>query len=92
MLAGTWSLDEADGSVLVGISAVTTMLFLFATAVCVFTHVVMATKVDADMLFGSMAVYLQVGIIIALLLLFMHTICRQPHRPSTRWTSNGAWV
>lgn len=72
MLAANWFYEQ--GSVLAQVSAIATMLFLLLTSLAVLVHVIMAQRVDADLIYGSIAVYLLVGIIVALGFLFLHNM------------------
>jgi hypothetical protein len=72
MLAVNWFYEP--GSVLAQLSAIATMLFLLLTTLVVLVHVILAQRVNADMIFGSVAVYLLVGIIVALCFLFLHNM------------------
>ena len=70
MLAANWFYEQ--GSVLAQLAAIATMLFLLVTALAVLVHVIQAQRVNANMIYGSVAVYLLVGIIVALCFLFLH--------------------
>ena len=72
LLVATWSLESDSQSVLSKLSAISTMAFLCITLATVFIHVIVAHKIDANMIFGSVAAYLLVGIIVALMLLYLH--------------------
>lgn len=72
MLAANWFYES--GSVLAQLSAIASMLFLLLTTLTVLVHVIQAQRVNADMIYGSVAVYLLVGIIIALCFLFLHNM------------------
>jgi hypothetical protein len=72
MLVATWALENDTQPVLSGLSAIATMAYLCVTLATVFIHVIIAQRVDANMIFGSVAVYLLMGIIMALMLLFLH--------------------
>lgn len=72
MLACTWLLDNDYQSALSKLSAILTMAYLCVTLGAAFVHVIVAREVDANMIFGSVAVYLLVGIIVALILLYLH--------------------
>jgi hypothetical protein len=72
MLLGTWALESDAQSVLSKLSAILTMAYLVVTLATVFIHVIVAQKIDANMIFDSVAVYLLVGIIVALMLLYLH--------------------
>jgi hypothetical protein len=72
MLATNWVSEQ--GSALAQYSAVATMLFLLVTTLAVLMHVIQAQRVNADMIYGSVAVYLLVGIIVALCFLFLHNM------------------
>ncbi|MFC1689444.1 potassium channel family protein [Pseudomonadota bacterium] len=72
MLAANWFYEQ--GSILADFAAIATMLFLLLTTLSVLVHVIQAKRVNADMIYGSVAVYLLVGIIIALCFLFLHNM------------------
>ena len=72
MLISIWVLESDYQSALSKLSAILTMAFLCVTLAAVFTHVILAREIDANMIFGSVAVYLLVGIIVALILLYLH--------------------
>ena len=72
MLAANWF--NQQGSFSEQLAAIATMAFLSVTAIAVLVHVIRAQRVNADLIYGSVAVYLLVGIIIALCFLFLHNM------------------
>ena len=72
LLVAAWALESDSQSVISKLSAIATMAFLCVTLATVFIHVIVAQKIDANMIFGSVAAYLLVGIIVALMLLYLH--------------------
>ena len=74
ILISTWVYENDYQSMLSRLSAISTMAYLCVILGAVFTHVIVAREIDANMIFGSVAVYLLVGIIVALLLLYLHNI------------------
>ena len=72
MLVSNWTLGNDYNTVLVKVSAILTMAYLCVTLGAVLAHVIVAREIDANMIFGSIAVYLLVGIIVALVLLYLH--------------------
>lgn len=72
MLAATWALESGSQSFLSKLSMILTMAYFCVTLMTVFVHVIVAQKIDANMIFGSVAVYLLMGIIVALMLLYLH--------------------
>lgn len=95
ILIGTWGFVEVPGQLANKMAAIGTLLFLLVTNIAVLTHVIVARRITADMIFGSVAVYLLVGINIALLLMFIHYLAPgsvldtlNPSDPWTREVSN----
>jgi hypothetical protein len=72
MLAANWFYPQ--GTVMGQIAAIATMLFLIITMLALLVHVIQAKRVNANVIYGSIAVYLLVGIIVALCFLFLHNL------------------
>jgi hypothetical protein len=62
----TWLVEPLEFRTLSLFSTATTMLFFVITAVTVFVHVLTRQRVTADVIYGSVAAYLLVGMIAAL--------------------------
>lgn len=72
MLAANWFYQQ--GSFSEQLAAIATMAFLLVTTLAVLVHVIRAQRVNANLIYGSVAVYLLVGMIIALCYLFLHNM------------------
>jgi hypothetical protein len=68
LIAGNWLLDPADIPLWARATAVVTMLFMGTTTIVIFASVIRAKKVTTDIIFGAVAVYLLVAVIVANLL------------------------
>ena len=68
LIAGNWLFDPADIALWARATAVVTMLFMGTTTVAIFASIISAKKVTTDVIFGAVAVYLLVAVIVANLL------------------------
>lgn len=73
-LAVNWIAYSKPDSVLEGIALLAAILFFSITLVAVFRHIVTSRRVTADVIFGSIAVYLLFGIVLALAYAVVNTL------------------
>jgi voltage-gated potassium channel len=66
LIISTWLMEPTQYRALSGLSTAVTMLFFLITAISVFAHIVTRRRITADVIYGSIAIYLLVGIIAAL--------------------------
>ena len=74
ILIGLWFIEPVAGSYWSLCPSIATTLFLLITTLSVLLHVITAKRVNADLIYGSVAVYLLLGIIVALIFLFLHNL------------------
>jgi len=74
LIAGNWLFDPADHTLWAQATSLVTILFLATTTIAIFAGIIKATKVTADIIFGAVAVYMLVGVIVAILFLLLHDI------------------
>lgn len=65
LIAGNWLFDPADHTLWAQATVTITMLFLLTTTIAIFASVITARRVTTDIIFGSVAVYLLAGVIVA---------------------------
>lgn len=87
LIAGNWWFDPADHTLWSRATAIITMLFMATTTVAIFASIIFAKKVTADIIFGAIAVYLLVAVIVANLLQLMNYI--EPGSVVTSVASSG---
>jgi len=74
LLAGNWLFDPADHTLWAQATSAVTILFFATTTIAIFASIIKATKVTADIIFGAVAVYMLVGVIVAILFLLLQNI------------------
>lgn len=74
LLAGNWLFDLADHTLWAQTTFVVTMLFFATTMIAIFTSIINAKKVTTDIIFGAVAVYMLVGVIVANLFQLLHYV------------------
>jgi len=74
LLAGNWLFDPADHTLWAQATFVVTMLFFATTTIAIFTSIIKAEKVTTDIIFGAVAVYMLVGVIVTNLFQLLHNV------------------
>lgn len=74
LLAGNWVFDPADHTLWAQATSTVTMLFFATTTVAIFASIIKAKKVTTDIIFGAVAVYMLVGVIVANLFHLLHNV------------------
>jgi len=74
LLVGNWLFDPAEHTIWAKATATITMLFLLTTTIAILASIIMARRVTADVIFGAVAVYMLVGVIVAILFQLLHDI------------------
>ena len=75
VLAANWVVDNLQSAPVVEwLTSIVTQLFLLVVMGTVFWDVIKARKVTADVIFGSVAVYLLVGVVMAMVYQLINTI------------------
>jgi hypothetical protein len=74
LIVGNWLFDPTEHTAWGQATATVTMLFLLTTTVAIFARVIMARRVTADIIFGAVAIYMLIGVIVANLFLLLHNI------------------
>jgi len=74
LIAGNWLFDPANYTLWAQVTFVVTMLFFATTTIAIFTSIIKAKKVTTDIIFGAVAVYMLVGVIVANLFLLLHNV------------------
>jgi len=74
LLAGNWLFDPADHTLWAQATLAVTMLFFAATTIAIFASIINAKEVTTDIIFGAVAVYMLVGVIVANLFQWLHNI------------------
>jgi hypothetical protein len=66
LFVGNWVFDPANHTLWARATASVTMLFLLATTIAIFANVIAAKRVTTDIIFGAVAVYMLIGVIVAI--------------------------
>jgi len=75
IILSNWFVDPNEShKYLNWLTALATDAFLTTVLVVVFAHIVMSKRVTADLIFGSVAVYLLFGVVVALTFHFMNNV------------------
>jgi hypothetical protein len=74
LFAGTWIFDPSDNSLWAHATASITMLFLLTTTISILASIIAAKRVTTDIIFGAVAVYMLVGVIVATLFQLIHDV------------------
>lgn len=74
ILAGNWFVDPIDHPNWSGLVTICVMIFLLITLVAILERIIASKKVTSDVIFGSIAVYLLFGIVIAMSFHFLNMI------------------
>jgi hypothetical protein len=74
LIVGNWLFDPADHIFWAQATATLTILFLLTTTIAILASIIKAPRVSTDIIFGAIAVYMLVGVIVAVLFQQMHEI------------------
>jgi len=72
LIVGNWLYDPAEQGLWAQTTATLTLLFLLTTTIVIFATIITATRVSTDIIFGAVAVYMLVGVIVAVLFQLLH--------------------
>lgn len=72
LIVGNWLFDPANHTLWAQATATATMMFFATTTVAIFVSIINAKKVTTDIIFGAVAVYMLVGVIVAILFQLLH--------------------
>ena len=74
LIVGNWLFDPVEHGIWARATTTITTLFLLTTTVSIFAAIIQAKRVSADIIFGAVAVYMLVGVIVAILFQLLHDI------------------
>lgn len=74
LIIGNWAFDPADHSLWAQLTSSMIMLFLLTTTISILASIIAAKRVTTDIIFGAVAVYMLVGVIVAVLFQLLHDI------------------
>jgi hypothetical protein len=74
LIIGNWAFDPADHSLWAQLTSSFIMIFLLTTTISILASIIAANRVTADIIFGAVAVYMLVGVIVAVLFQLLHDI------------------
>ena len=74
LIIGNWAFDPAVHSLWAQLTSSMIMLFLLTTTISILASIIAAQRVTTDVIFGAVAVYMLVGVIVAVLFQLLHDI------------------
>lgn len=72
LFIGNWVTDPAEHTFWAQATSSLTMLFLLTTTIAILANVIAATRVTIDVIFGAVAVYMLIGVIVAIFFQVLH--------------------